>query len=426
MKRFFLRALLVLGVVSVALAGLVLYLNIRGEAPLPELLAEFRSTPEQIARGQYLARIGNCMGCHTTRGGAPYAGGRGIATPFGVVYSTNLTPHAASGLGEWTADHFWRALHHGRAKDGRLLYPAFPYTELTLLTREDSDALYAYLRTLPPVEQPRRAHELRFPYDTQAALAVWRALFFAPATFSADTAQSSEWNRGAYLVRGLAHCNACHGTRNALGATADDSFNGAVMPSGWYAPSLRASREAGVREWPANDIVALLTHGVTARASVIGPMAEVVFRGTQYLSDADAQAMAVYLRSLSERPASTVPARAAIGEDVRSLGGKVYEQHCADCHGKQGEGVAGAFPALAGNRAVTLTQPNNAIRIVLGGGYLPATAGNPRPHGMPPYGHLLKDAEIAAVLSYVRNAWGNTAPAVSAFEVQKQRGDAGR
>ena len=426
MKRLIVRTLVVLGAAVLTLAAVVHYLNIRGEAALPAATSEFRPTAQQVARGEYLARLGNCMGCHTTRGGAPYAGGRGIATPFGLVYSTNLTPAAKTGLGSWTADEFWRALHNGRSRDGRLLYPAFPYTEYTLLTREDSDALFAYLRTLQSVEQPRRAHDLRFPYDTQAAVAVWRALFFAPATFTADPAQSPDWNRGAYLVRGLAHCNACHGTRNALGASDDVPFDGAALPSGWYAPSLRSSREAGVREWLANEVVALLKHGVTARASVIGPMAEVVYRGTQHLTDADAQAMAVYLQSLSERAPQDGRPRVTIGEDVRGYGARVYEQHCADCHGKNGEGLAGAFPALAGNRAVTLTQPNNAIRIVLGGGYLPATAGNPRPHGMPPYGHVLKDADVAAVLSYIRNAWGNAAPAVSAFEVQKQRGDAGR
>ena len=400
----------------------------------PVLERDLRNVSElDIEHGRYLASVGNCVSCHTSKEGPALGGGVSFAvtgglfdSPIGHIYSSNISPDSETGIGAWTLGEFARALREGVSRDGRHLYPVFPYTHFSSLTDRDIFALFVFLRRSEPVRYEPPKNELPFPLNVRSMLALWKFFDGSGEPFEYDEWKSEAWNRGAYLVRGLAHCNACHGTRNALGATADDSFNGAVMPSGWYAPSLRASREAGVREWSGNEVVALLKDGVTARASVVGPMAEVVFRGTQYLSDADAQAMAVYLHSLKERPVSTVPARATIGEDLRSLGGKVYERHCADCHGKQGEGVAGAFPALAGNRAVTHTQPNNAIRIVLGGGYLPATAGNPRPHGMPPYGHLLKDAEIATVLSYIRNAWGNTAPAVSAFEVQKQRGDAGR
>jgi mono/diheme cytochrome c family protein len=410
------------GVLLCALAGvLVAWLNVRDEAPMRSDIV-VPTDAATVARGAYLARIGNCAGCHTARGGPDYAGGRGIETPFGVVYASNLTPDPDTGLGRWSADAFWRALHHGRSADGRLLYPAFPYPNTTLVTRADSDALFAYLRQLPPVRQANRAHELRFPYNTQAALAVWRALYFRPATFTPEPSQSDAFNRGAYLVRGLGHCEACHAPRNALGATRDEAqLAGGLIPmQAWYAPSLSSPGEAGVADWRVEEIVALLQTGVSARASVMGPMAEVVFRSTQHLSDADARAMATYLKGL---PAQAPQARAFVPADPAALqaGAAIYSDHCADCHGAAGEGVAGMYPALAGNRAVTLHSPNNVVRAVLYGGFPPATAGNPRPFGMPPFVHALPDEGVAQVASYIRQSLGNRAPPVTPLDVRRAR-----
>lgn len=394
----------------------------RDESPLPAPPGVLHAAPEQVARGAYLARVGNCAGCHTARGGAAYAGGRGIETPFGTVYAGNLTPDTATGIGAWSAADFWRALHHGRSRDGRLLYPAFPYTSYTQVTREDSDALHAYLHSLPPVRQPRPAHALRFPYSTQAALAVWRALFFAPGQPVDEPARGAEWNRGAYLVNGLGHCAACHTPRNALGGQRKvRALGGGTMAGqGWYAPALDMPAEAGVAHWPLQDVVALLQRGVAPRGSVSGPMAGVVFRSTQHLSDADARAIAVYLQALPQRspavPPVSPPAAAAL-----QRGARVYEQHCAQCHGGQGQGEPGAVAALAGNRAVLLADTGNLLRVVLQGGYLPATAGNPRPHGMPPFRQVLGDEDVAAVLSFVRNAWGNQASAVGTIDVYRAR-----
>ena len=404
-------------------AAAVVALNLRGEAPLPAA-ETLQTSPELVARGDYLARVGNCMACHTTQGGVPFAGGRGIETPFGVVHSSNLTPDASQGIGRWSSAEFWRAMHHGRSKDGRLLYPAFPYPSYTQVTREDSDAIFAYLQTLPPAAQANRPHALRFPYNTQAALAVWRALFFAPGETVAEPAQTAEYNRGAYLVNGLGHCTACHTPRNALGATADaKAFTGGLIPvQNWYAPALNAAAEAGVQSWATEDVVALLTTGVAPHGSVLGPMAEVVFRSTQYLSDADARAMAVYLQALPQQPGRPASeARVPPSAAILARGGKVYEQQCAQCHGDQGQGEPGAFPALAGNRAVLLADPTNVLRVVLQGGYLPATAGNPRPHGMPPFQHLLSDDDVAAVATYVRSSWGNQASGVGTIEVYRAR-----
>lgn len=403
-------------------AAAVITLNLRGEEPLPSAPEAFTSSPELVARGEYLARVGNCMACHTTQGGAAFAGGRGIETPFGVVHSSNLTPDKAHGIGQWSSAEFWRAMHHGRSRDGRLLYPAFPYPNYTQVTREDSDAIYAYLQSQPAVGEANRPHALRFPYSTQAALAVWRALFFAPGEPVVASLQTAEYNRGAYLVNGLGHCTACHTPRNALGATSDaQAFSGGLIPvQNWYAPALNAAAEAGVKEWPVQDVVALLKTGTAPHGSVMGPMAEVVFRSTQYLTDADARAMAVYLQDLPQHSVELPPA-AAPAASAMARGAKVYEQQCAQCHGDQGQGQPGAFPPLAGNRAVLLADTTNLVRVVLQGGYLPATVGNPRPHGMPPFRHVLSDEDVAAVATFVRNSWGNQAGSVGAIEVYRAK-----
>jgi mono/diheme cytochrome c family protein len=418
------RRLITLALLA-ALAGIatatVWSLNRLDEAPLPVAEGPAPTTEAQIARGAYLARVGNCATCHTERGGAPYAGGRPLATPFGTVYSSNLTPDEATGLGRWSAQAFWRALHNGRSLDGRLLYPAFPYPNYTQVTRADSDAIYAYLRSLPPAKSPNRAHELAFPFSTQPALAVWRALYFRPGVHRDEAGRTPEWNRGAYLVRGLGHCSACHEARNLLGASQGLELAGGLMPlQNWYAPSLRDPHEAGVADWSEQEIMSLLRTGITSQGSVMGPMADVVYRSTQYLGESDLRAMAVFLKSLpsagSRRPE---PARAT--STRLAQGAALYARHCATCHGEQGEGVPGVYPRLAGNRAVRMAEPANVIRVIAKGGFLPATAGNPRPFGMPPFAHLLSDDEIAAVATYVRDSWGNAAGAVEPHTVSRLR-----
>lgn len=415
-------ATLLLGTV-LALATAVAWLNLRGEEELDDTPPLGPPTAERIARGAYLARAGNCAGCHTAQGGAAYAGGRGIDTPFGTVFASNLTPDAATGIGGWSAGHFWRALHNGRSRDGRLLYPAFPYPHYTLVTHEDSQLLFDFLRSQPAVARANTEHTLRWPYSSQAALAVWRALYFSPGSHEHDPAQTAQWHRGAYLVRGLAHCAACHSPRNALGATDDtQGLSGALIPmQNWYAPSLASPSEASVAAWPQADIVSLLRTGVAPRATVLGPMAQVVSNSTQHLTEPDLQAMTDYLKTLPQAPPHGPSDASPAAASVASLGAKLYEKHCADCHGAKGEGVAGAYPPLAGNRAVTMPATANLVQIVMNGGFAPATAGNPRPYGMPPYVLVLSDAEIAAVLTHLRTSWGNQAAPVSEVAVNRQR-----
>jgi mono/diheme cytochrome c family protein len=431
---------------------------------------------ETLQHGAYLAKVGNCAACHTARGGQSYAGGKAISTPFGTVYTSNITPDPASGIGLWTADAFYRALHEGRSADGHLLTPAFPYPNYTHVTRADSDALHAYfMYSVAPVAQSNRAHDLPFPYNTQVALAFWRLMFFdkadevasipakvdknttnniapqainTPATAinegknGISTAQmpqispTADLARGAYLVRGLGHCSACHAERNALGASINDQLlSGALMPMhDWYAPSLMAKSEAGVAHWPQKDVVALLKTGIAPNASMLGPMAEVVAGSTQFWTDADLQSTAAYLQSLPQSSAqsdaknaikSTTSASSKPQPVLFNRGAELFTQHCATCHGEQGQGmkVEGnvALPALAGNRAVTMTNSTNLVRIILAGGYAPSTAGNPRPFGMPPFVHVLNDTDIAAVTTYIRNAWGNQADPLTAADVVQLR-----
>lgn len=404
---------------------------------------------QRVAQGEYLAKLGNCAACHSARGGEPFAGGKAIHTPFGAVYASNITPDPEYGIGAWSSEAFYRAMKQGINAKGRLLTPAFPYTNYTHISRADSDALYAYfLAGVKPISQASKAHELGFPFNTQLALAVWRVLFFS-AVDSQETpdliasraysmpaiglneATNIDIQRGRYIVQGLGHCSACHAQRNALGAASSDGrFAGALMPmQDWYAPSLHAKEEAGVQHWPRSQVIAFLKNGTTHNASALGPMAEVVAKSTQYWREEDLNATAAYLQSLPLHPAPK-KAQAQIASRSLQQGAALYAQHCATCHGAEGQGVREAdaltaqallIPALAGNRAVGLSSSANLVRIILAGGYAPATSGNPRPYGMPPFVHVLTDEDIAAVTTYIRASWGNQANAVSASEVVAQR-----
>lgn len=421
MKKILLYLGAAVAVTVLAAAALMLYPP-DDAGPAPTASAA-RTPSAQIARGAYLAQAGDCMACHTARGGAAYAGGRALQTPFGSVISPNITADRETGIGAWSADDFWHALHNGKAKGGRLLYPAFPYTNYTRVTRDDADALYAYFQSLPAVRQANRPHQLRFPYNQQIMLAAWRALYFRPAVFHEQSGQSVAWNRGAYLVEGLGHCSACHATRNTLGAS-DDTLSGGLIPIlGWYAPSLTSDGEAGLGGWQPLHVTALLKTGVSPRATVFGPMAEVVQRSLQHLDDADIAAMATYLRALPATPSHSDYERdkSAAAQAFLAAGTKLYQDHCIDCHGAHGEGKAPAYPPLDGNRALTMGEAVNPVRIVLNGGFAPGTEGNPRPYGMPPFGHVLSDVEVAQVVSYLRGSWSNNAPPVSGIDVNKYR-----
>ncbi len=429
-RRYLRRTLLLLLLLALALLAAIYYFASSADEARVFSPAGKAGRPEQVALGAYLARAGDCAACHTARGGPVYGGGRALATPFGDVVAPNITPDKANGIGSWTADDFWRALHHGKSKDGRMLYPAFPYPNYTKISRPDADAIFAFLQTVPAVNHARQAHRLRFPYNQSLMLAAWRALYFRPGEYQENRQQSAQWNRGAYLVQGLGHCNACHTSRNFLGASQSgvDLAGGMIPILNWYAPSLTSDKEAGLGLWPQEDIHALLKTGVAPQGAVFGPMAEVVAQSLQHLSDADIAAMAGYLKSLPQTALAQPEVDDNIAPEERgrllTLGAKLYETHCQDCHMADGKGKPPAWPPLAGNRAITMPSAVNSIRIVLNGGFAPSTAGNPRPYSMPPYGPQLSDDEVAAVVSYIRQAWGNAGPGralVDAPEVNRYR-----
>jgi mono/diheme cytochrome c family protein len=390
-------------------------------------LSEARAQDQAlIAKGEYLARAGDCIACHTLPGGALFAGGLAMPTPFGTLYSSNITPDRTTGIGTWNADQFYGVMHTGRFPDGGLIYPAMPFAEYTKVTREDLDAIFAYLRSVPPVHQPNRPQDLSFPYNNRSLILGWRTLFFQQGEFQPDPTRSAEWNRGAYLVEGLGHCQMCHTPINALGGnTASQAFQGGLIPmQEWYAPSLTSNKEAGLGDWSIEEITSLLRAGVSDRGAVYGPMAEVVHDSLQYLNDADVRAMAVYLKSLGQgsppgQEASPVPA--AESSLLLAFGHTVYDRHCAACHGTDGRGMPPAYPPLASNPSIQMQSAVNPIRMVLNGGIPPGTAGNPKPYGMPPFAQSLSDDEVAAVVTYIRVAWGNQGSAVSAAQANELR-----
>lgn len=376
-----------------------------------------------IARGRYLATAGDCVSCHTAQGGKPYAGGRMLPTPFGNIYAPNITSDPDTGIGRWSVAEFWRALHDGIGRNGEPLYPAFSYTSFTKITHDDALAMFAYLRTVAPVRQSNAALQLRFPYSARSTLKAWRAIYFKPGVYQADPSRSASWNRGAYLVMGAAHCNECHAARDAWGGVNTSAMlsGGQIPMQDWYAPDLSTQAHGGLEGWSKQDIVDVLKTGQSSKGTAFGPMADVVSSSTQHLRDDDLQAIAEYLQSLPARPE---PASLQASFDSKSLadrGSHIYADRCASCHGKDGEGVAGVYPPL--NRNVSVIEPTgiNAARAVLLGGFPPVTEGNPRPYSMPPYAQQLSDEDVAAVVTYIRQAWSNHAAAVQERDVVTYR-----
>lgn len=421
-KSVAITSVLIIGVAFVASA-----LYILRPGMLPHQNGSLAASPssKQIARGEYLSRAGDCVACHTVPNGPMFAGGRAMATPFGNLYVPNITPDDNTGIGMWTADEFYRMMHTGISRDGKLLYPAMPFASYTQVTRGDSDAIFAYLMSNPPVKQKNREHELRFPFNNRDLLIGWRSLYFREGEFKPVSGQSLEWNRGAYLVKGLGHCAMCHTAVNALGGSSDSkAFEGGMIPNqNWYAPSLTSNKEAGLGDWDIEDISNLLQVGVSHRGTVYGPMAEVVYDSLQYLSDDDAKAMAIYLKALPQKGIASAPTSTArlVSPETMEVGRKVYVAQCAVCHGVEGKGQAPDYPPLAGNKSITMASPVNSIRMVLNGGYPPGTRKNPRPHGMPPFSHILSDDEVAAAVSYIRVAWGNNGTPVVGKQVNDLR-----
>ncbi len=408
----------------IALAGAALAYGYvaAGQRDLPPNLASLDASAEQ---GAYLARAGNCMTCHTVEGGEPYAGGLPFHTPFGVLHSTNITPDKQTGIGGWRFEDFHASMKHGLRPDGTHLYPAFPYTDFALLSDQDIASIWLYLQSLAPVEQPAPENELAFPYNQRQLLAGWKALFHQSKTFEPDPARSEQWNRGAYLVEGAGHCGACHSPRNLLGAEKPSL----ALTGGSYLDKVRfgyhrpwsgvnlTSHTAGLAGWSEDDIVDYLHDGISGNAIVHGPMREVVVNSTSHLSDADLQAIAVYLKSLPANAQVPGPTPSA---ETLAEGEVVYTVHCGSCHLPSGEGDAGLGVSLLQNPIVQAADPSSLLNVILYGPHLPPRLVVDRSK-MKMFGKRLSDADIAAVASYVREEFGNGAGAVRPEEVKRQR-----
>jgi mono/diheme cytochrome c family protein len=419
---------LVVGFPLLSLAVVVLVVLIAAQGGVAALQVPTNGAHEstvadaaQIQRGAYLARIGDCIGCHSVPGGPALAGGRAFATDWGTVYSTNLSPDPATGLGDWSAAEFRHAMKHGVSRRG-LLYPVFPFQHFQHVVDADLDAIFAWLQQQTPVPSAPPPTQLDSIAGWRAAMLIWRMAFHRPTPLPQADALSPSWQRGRYLVEGLGHCAMCHGRRGAFGALiAPLRFAGARIPQqGWVAPAL--DREA-LSGWDVADLAEYLRAGVAPQSSAFGPMADVVHDSTQYLSQTDAEAMAEYLLSLAPAPirhGARLPVPRA-RETVTLASTALYEQQCADCHGKDGRGQARVYPPLAGNTQVTAADPVNLIRIVLIGAAAPSTQGNPEPHSMPPFVNRLSDAELIEVLNHVRGSWGNDAAAISQRQIDEVR-----
>ena len=427
MKRKSLFALSAVVVLTAAAAAAALWSGGESFRSSGAVAAVPADQTELIKRGEYLARAGDCIACHTVRGGKTFAGGLPMLTPFGTLYTPNITPDDQYGIGKWTSEDFYRSIHLGRSKDGSLLYPAMPFTAYTKVTRADSDAMFAYMRSVPPVNVASRPHELRFPFNQRNMLIGWRVLFFSEGEFKPDPTKSVEWNRGAYLIEGLGHCSMCHTSINAMGGPVSSAaFGGGLIPlQNWYAPSLTSNKEAGLGDWDIKDINDLLKTGVSQRGAVFGPMAEVVHNSLQYLSDADINAMSTFLKSIPQKGEAPETMQfetsAQFGSELLQQGKKIYTENCAKCHAENGLGKPPAYPPLATNQSIQMPSAVNPIRMVLNGGYPPSTDGNPHPYGMPPFAQALSDTEVAAVVTYIRMSWGNHGTPVSPQQVSNLR-----
>jgi len=374
----------------------------------------------QIEKGRYLATVADCAACHTIPdGGKPYAGGRPIETPFGKINAANITPDHETGIGAWSDQQFDDAVRRGMRPNGQRLYPAMPYPAYTKMSHDDVLAIRAYLQSVEPVRNVVNRKTLPFPLDIRTSMLGWDWMFFTPGELKPDPQKPAEWNRGRYLVEALGHCTSCHTKKNVLGADKSSGYLQGSPIQGWFAPDLTNDERTGLGRWSLDDVVAYLKTGHNRTSTATGPMAEEISHSSSKWNDDDLKAAAIYLKSLTGR--QDKPAKVAANDPVMVAGEAIYRDTCSACHMIDGKGVPQLFPSLVEAPSVRQADPASLIRIVLRGARSVPTEAEPTSPGMPGFAWQLDDAQIAAVITYVRNAWSPTAPAVSADAVKKAR-----
>lgn len=360
----------------------------------------------QLKRGQYLARAADCMACHTAEGGAPFAGGLPIHSPFGTIYGTNITPDKQYGIGNYSADEFFAAVTEGKRKDGANLYPAMPYTSYHLMRREDSDAIFAYLKTIAPVHRPAPQTALHFPFNVRLGLAGWNMLYGKSVQAQPVEGTSPAWQRGQYLVEVMGHCGECHTPRNAVGALQQDQRLSGGLLNGYLAPSLLAT-DLAERGWSQPDLTAFLQHGISAQGSMFNEMFPVVHHSTQHLEDADLAAMATYLLG-DNPPAPRVvdPVPLVQMSESAKRGRQQYLNVCAGCHGVDGQGKPHIAVAMQGNTVLRQADSRNLVKVILEGIREQQFTGFERMQPMPGFADKLDERQVADMVNYLRQAWG--------------------
>ena len=383
--------------------------------------AQDTQNSDRIARGRYVAVLSDCSGCHTAPGGQPFAGGLALDTPFGKILAPNITPDRDTGIGAWTDDEFVAALHEGRGHNGTRLYPAMPYPAFTKLTDEDARDMRAYFATVAPVNNKVIANQLPFPFNIRTALIGWNMLNFTSGRYQPNSQKSAEWNRGAYIVQAAAHCGTCHTPKTFLGGDKNDAALTGATLQGWYAPNLTADNRKGIGGWSKDELVQYLKTGSNAWTLASGPMAEAVSHSTSQMSDEDVVAIATYLKDSGTSGDTARPTPVAADNAAMKAGGAIYKDSCAACHKDNGSGEANLFPRLAGSALVQSDDTTTLTHVVLHGTRAVSTADAPTAPAMPAFDWRLNDTQVAAVVTYIRNSWGNAAQPVSTKDVASQR-----
>ncbi|MCK6189401.1 cytochrome c [Pseudomonas sp. EYE_354] len=413
----------------VVAAGLLAwYVTRQPGTPFEQQQAAF--DPALVSRGEYVARLSDCVACHSLPGKAPFAGGLEMATPLGAIHATNVTPDHSTGIGAYSLADFDRAVRHGVAPGGRRLYPAMPYPSYAKLSDDDIRAMYAFfMKGVQAANQPNIPSDIPWPLNMRWPIALWNGVFAPTTTYAADPNRDALWNRGAYIVQGPGHCGSCHTPRGlafnekALDESGKPFLAGALL-DGWYAPSLRQDPNTGLGRWSEPEIAQFLKTGRNKHAVVYGSMTEAFNNSTQFMADDDLAAIARYLKSLPGDPQRDGTPWQYVSAEVRqdSPGAHTYATRCASCHGADGKGQPEWMPPLAGATSALAKETASAINITLNGSQRVVAAGVPDAYRMPAFREQLSDREIAEVLTFVRSTWGNQAGAVDAKAVGTLRG----